>query len=803
MLRHYILTTWRNLLRNRLYTLINLLGLALGMTCCLLIALYVQDELAYDRHHERADRIYRVSAEMEMGGNGDHYAMTSMAVGPALTEQYPEVDTFTRFMYSSNRRTVRQGERVFNEERMFLADPQVFEVFTYPMWAGDPATALLKPRSVVLTASLAQKYFGEVPALGQRLEIDQNDYEVTGVIADLPPNSDFRFNALMSMSTFPEQARGPYLQDWGRVAFYTYLLFDQPQAAQGFSQKLEAFVQERVIPFWEENGVKGSMVYHLTALTDLHFRTDTSYDTPKGNRSYLILFSLVALFILLIACFNYINLSIAQSARRSIEVGIRKATGASSGQLLRQFLGESTLLTLLALMLAVILVEVALPVFNRLADKTFSSGDVFQPWMIGTMLAIALLAGLLAGSYPALFLARLKPVAVLKGQLSLGGRHWLRKTLVVLQFSISIGLIIGTLVIDEQMSYLQNRDLGFRQDQMLVVEVPWDSTVQNRLPAIRQELQQHPSVMQVAASRNGLPGQNTGSLLMRVEQDGQLREDQFKVIWVDEQYFEPLDLEIIAGRAFERSRSTDAQQAFIVNETFVKQMGWTDPIGKRMQWGLMANQQAASDGRVVGVVKDYHYTSLHNPIEPLVLLYAPASLNRLVVQLDGQQVEAGLAHVQSVWQQRDPHHPMEYFFLDQFFAQQYDREAKLMQLFTYFSGFTILIACLGLFGLASFITRQRTKEIGIRKVLGAARGQLVLLIARDFAWLVLIAMGVASLAAWLTMRDWLSGFAYATDMPWYAYLLAGGVALLVATIATSYHSLRVAQANPVEALRDD
>ena len=803
MLRHYLRTAWRNLLRSRVYAFINLLGLALGMACCLLIALYVQDELAYDHHHERADRIYRVSSQMAMGGNQDHYALSSMAVGPELTARYPAVDTFTRFLFSRNRRTVRRGEQTFNEAGIFLADPQVFAVFTYPLLAGDPATALTKPRSVVLTHSLARKYFGDEAALGQTLDIDGQPYAITGVMADLPPNSDLRFEALISMSTFPVQARGPYLQDWGRMAFYTYLLFERPGSAAGFEARLADFVQERVIPFWQENGVKGRMVYHLTALTDLHFRTDTSYDTPKGNRSYLYLFSLVALFILLIACFNYLNLAVAQSARRSVEVGIRKATGASQGHLLRQFLGESILLALLALLLAVLLVEVALPTFNRLADKSFAPTDVLQPWMIAVMLGVAGLTGLLAGSYPAWFLARLEPVAVLKGQLALGGRHWLRRTLVVLQFSIGIGLIIGTLVIHEQMQYLQSRELGFRQEQMLVVEVSGDSTVQMRLPTIRQELQQHPAVQRVAASRNGLPGQSTSTLLMRVEQDGQLREDQFNVIFVDEAYFETLGLTLAAGRGFDRSRQTDAQQAFIVNETFVQRMGWDEPLGKRMQWGLMADQQAAYNGRVVGVVRDYHYTSLHNPIEPLVLLYAPTGLNRLVIQLDGGKVAEGLAHVQAVWQARDPLHPMAYEFLDQLFAQQYDREARLMALFTYCSGLTILIACLGLFGLASFIARQRSKEIGIRKVLGATRRQLLLLLSRDFAYLVLIAVGVASLGAFVLLREWLAGFAFATRMPWHAYLLAGALALLVALLATSYHALRVSRANPVEALRQE
>ncbi len=801
MLRNYLLTAWRNLIQQRIYSLINLLGLALGITSCLLISLYVQHELAYDDYHEKADRIYRISSEMQMGGNLDHYAMSGMAVGPEVTNQYPEVDTFTRFMYTSNARTVKYGEKIFKEEAIFLADPQVFEVFSYQLLEGDPRRALERPSSVVLTQSLARKYFVDESPMGKRLRIGQTDFEVTGVMADLPDNTDFRFQALLSMSTLPEAILPTFMQDWGRVTFYTYLLFERADGVKGFDEKLRSFVDERVIPFWQENGVTGSMTYHLTALRDLHFVKGISYDTPKGNKSYLYIFSLVAVFILLIACFNYINLAIAQSARRSIEVGVRKATGASSRQLIGQFLGESILLSLLAMAVSLVLVEISLPFFNELAGKNFESGLVFRSDILLLTIAISLFAGLAAGSYPALFLGRLKPIQVLKGQLSLGGRHWLRKTLVVIQFSISIGLIIATLVVREQMNYMQNRDLGFRQDQMMVVEVAFDSLSQAVLPGIQQELLNNPAVKTVAASRNGLPGQNTSALLMRVEQDGQLREDQFNVIWVDDNYFDVLGLEVMKGRTFDRDRGTDPQQAFMVNEAFVKQLGWDEPLGKRMQWGLMADNQAANDGQVVGVVKDWHHTSLHNPIEPLVLLYAPAGLNRLIVQLDGRKVSQGLEHVQTVWESRLASQPFDYFFLDQFFSLQYDQETRLMTLFSAFSGLTILIACLGLFGLASFIARQRTKEIGIRKVLGADRAQILLIMVRDFLILVLIAVIFASAIAWCAMSEWLEGFAFATDMPWYAFVIAGLSAFLMALIATSYQSLRVSKANPVEALR--
>jgi len=801
MFKNYFLTAWRNLFRNRAYTLINLIGLSLGLACCLLIVLYVQDELAYDQFHEKKDRIYRVSAEMSMGGNADHYAMTSMAVGPQITERYPEVDTFARFMHSSNDITVRYEQQMYNEGQIYIADPQVLDVFSFPLVAGDPRTALSGPGMVVLTERLAQKYFGSDQALGKRIKLNTTEYEVTGVMKNLPTHTDFPVNGLISVENLPDQTQQVMNWDWGRIAFFTFIVFKKPEQAIGFEAKLEEFVAERVIPFWEENGIKGEMIYHLTALPALHFRTDMSYDTPKGNRNYLYVFSIVALFILLIACFNYINLAIAQSAKRSVEVGVRKATGAARGQLIGQFMGESFLLTLLALLLAIIWVELALPWFNQVAGKSFSASIIFQPIYLLSMLAVAILAGLLAGGYPALFLASLKPVDVLKGKLTLKGKQSLRKVLVVLQFSISIALIIGTLVVREQMSYMKDRDLGFEKDQTLIVQVPWDTTVQNRLPLIQEELLRHPAVEKVAASRNGLPGMNTGALLMRVEQDGQLHESQFNISFIDDRYLPTLGIEVLEGRNFDASRGTESQQAFIVNEAFVREQGWENAIGKRMQWGLQADNQAAYDGAVIGVVKDYHYASLHNSIDPIVLLYAPANFNRLILTLDGRQVSEGLAYVNEVWQARDPNHPMEYFFLDNFFDQQYEREARLMELFSFFSLLTIAIACMGLFGLASYITQQRTKEIGIRKVLGADRGQILWLIFRDFALLVGIAVVLASVGSWVSMKSWLTGFAFAVPMPVYAYLLAGFIAFMIALLATSYHTLRVVKANPAHALR--
>ncbi|MEO1450596.1 MAG: FtsX-like permease family protein, partial [Bacteroidota bacterium] len=638
-------------------------------------------------------------------------------------------------------------------------------------------------------------------ALGASVKINGNDYQITGVMKDLPDNVDLEIRGLISLTTFPPTAKQAFETDWGRLAFYSFLLFKQAPDLASFNQKMQAFSEENVLPFWRDNSVEGSMRYELTALTDLHFRTDLSYDTPKGNKTYLYLFGLVATFILLIACFNYINLAIAQATRRAREVGIRKSVGAHPRQLIGQFLGESLVLALVSLGLAIVWVELILPSFNGLAETRFAFADVFDPAMLAAMTGIIVLVGVAAGSYPAFVLAAFRPVAVLKGQITQGRRQYLRKALVVLQFALSIALIIGTLVVNAQMRYLKSQDLGFDQEQTMVIRVANDTSLQRKLSSIMEEFKAMPGVVGVAGAKSRVPGEGTGALLFRVEQDGQLIENQFNVVSVDENFSELLGIELVKGRMFDRSRGTEPKEAFIVNEAFVREMGWQDPIGKRIQWGLMADNQATNDGKVVGVMADYHYASLHNTVEPLVWLFNPNRTSRLLIKLQGTNIRQTVDVIATRWQEIDPNHPLHYFFLDSFFAEQYATEDRLMTIFTWFSLLTILIACMGLFGLASFVTQQRTKEIGIRKVLGASAGQILALISREFAILVVIATGVAIPICVYFSQSWLQGFAYHTSLPWLAFLGASALALAVAWLSTAYHVIKAAQAQPADVLR--
>lgn len=807
MLQSYLTLALRNLWRNKLHTGINIAGLATGIACCLLMVLFVRDELSYDQHQVNRDRIFRLSNELILGGKGDNIAMTGLAIGPRLKAEYPEVEQAVRLMPAGNRITLSREEKRFNEQRFYLADPEVFSVLTFKWIQGNPETALADPKTLVLTESIAKKLFGDANPMNQFVRLNSTDVAITGIIKDLPANSDMPINGLLSMSTFPREARENMEEDWGRLAAYTFLLFQQAGQAEGFDAKLRTFEEKYVAPFWVENSVDGEIRYELTALADLHLRTDLNYDTPKGNRSYLYIFSLVALFILLIACINYINLAIAQSSGRSTEVGIRKVTGAGRSMLIAQFIGESLVLTLLALFGAILLVELSLPLFNDLANKAFSFGDIFSLPLIFSMLGILTVIGIGAGSYPAFYLSSLEPVEILKGKLALSGNALLRKALVVVQFTISISLIIGTLTVYEQMQHLKSQDLGFDKSQVMVVEIPSDTSLARRMPEFSFELLQNPAISKVATASGGVPGASTGALLMRLERENRLEEKTVNVMFVDDGYLDALGIELTAGRNFDRSRGTDAQQAFIINEAVARMQGWgEEALEKRVQWGLMANDSAANDGRVVGIIRDFHYASLHNEIDPLILIYSPQPGRNLLVRLEGGQIAQGRELLLEKWQAFDPLHPMEYFFLDTFFDQQYRNEEKMMAIFGYFTILTILIACMGLFGLASFLTQQRTKEIGVRKVLGAGTENILALLSREFAILVIVSIVLAIIPATIGMNYWLQDFPYRislirTGIP--IFLLAGLLSFAIAMLVTSYHAFRAARSNPVDALRHE
>ncbi|MBC7920370.1 MAG: ABC transporter permease, partial [Ferruginibacter sp.] len=763
MLRNYLLTAWRNLKRHKVFSLINILGLAIGMAACLLIFRYVRDELNYDQFHEKADRIYRVTVRLKTAGSDDGIAAAGIDVGPSLKQDYPEIVEAVRFK-SVPVATVKKGNQLFNEKDIYRVDNRVFEVFSYPMRMGNPATALAKPNSVVLTERLAKKYFGKENALGKLLQLDGQPHLVTGILRDLPSNTDLKFTALLSLKTTRAEE-----EDWLDPSYYTFLLFRSKRQAESFHGKLIQFDKQHYLSRIRALGINFRIEHRIQPLTQVHFSEGLHDDTPKGNRSYLAVFSLTAVFILLVACINYVNLFMAQSTRRHKEVGIRKVVGASKKQLLTQFIGESTLLTIVSTGLALTLVQLINPAFNRFTEKTFTLLAV-PGWDIIGGIGIVVCLALVTGSYPAWYLSSVEPVSALKGKRALSGKPLLRELLVVLQFTISATLMVGTLVVYWQMDYLRTKNLGFSKEQTLVVGIPGDELVRQKMPALKNQLLQNSRVRKV--SIGPAPAGFYGKASFVKERNGQKTDQFVNFNTIDEDYLDLLRVNVVAGRNFSAAIPTDRTNAVIVNEAFVKWMGWKQAVGQKFSNEPGITQQ------VIGVVSDFHYTSLHNRIEPILLYYNTDNPVNLLVSIRPDDLEV----VRSAWETLIPNRPFEYSFLDAAFDGQYQREEKMRILFTWFSALTILIAGLGLFGLTSFATVQRTKEIGVRKVLGASATSLFFLLSKDFVRLVLLANLIAWPLAWFGANHWLRDFAYRINLDWWIFLAAAGLLIFVALL---------------------
>jgi putative ABC transport system permease protein len=800
MLQNYIKIAWRNLVRNKIYSAINILGLAIGISACILIFLYVRDELTYEQHFTKADRIFRVTNDINLQGQTDHFALTPFPLGPTLVKDYPVIETFTRVM-PTGKQTAWFEDKAFTEDNIYFVDSTFFRVFNYPFLYGDPATALNAPKSIVLTEELAIKYFGSADnAMGKLLKFSKNSHKVTGVFRD-PGHSHFKLNALLSINTFDETLKSQFSGDWFRMSLYTYVLLPKESDEAGFGQNLDTFYGKTIVPWMKDNKLNASVRYYLQPLRDIHLDNSYSYDlSPAGNKAYVYIFGFVALFILLIACINYMNLSTARSAKRAKEVGLRKVIGAHRSQLVRQFVGESILLTVLAILVALALVELMLPYFNTLTEKNFTISFFGSPAFFGALLLIIIFVGLVGGSYPAFFLSSFKPVDVLKTDKNpRGSNALLRKALVVTQFTISLIMIIGTVVVYSQMQFLKNNDLGFNKEQVLVIDIPsGDSTLVNRLSTIKNEFRSNPGIKSIATSAH-IPGQRVGRLLFLAESaaTGQMEEKTLSCMFVDYDFLDLMEIKLAAGRNFSHQILSDDSAAIIINETAAKWLGYENPIGKNIENGLGVK------GKVVGVVKDFHFASLHNKIEPLALMLAPKTQGFLLARVNGRNLPATIKFIEEKWKAFDPKHPMEYFFLDESFNKQYRAEEKMLTVFGYFAALTILIACLGLFGLASFTAEQRTKEIGIRKVLGSSVSEIMLLISKDFVWLVLIAVVLASPVAWYGMQRWLQEFAYRTQIHWWIFVLAGLAALVIALLTVSFQAARAARLNPIRALRSE
>ncbi|GAB3557505.1 ABC transporter permease [Spirosoma fluminis] len=787
MLTNYLKIAWRTLVKNRLYTAINIAGLSISMAACWLISLYVWNELTFDRFHERADSIYRVITRFKMTGSDDGLAVSSADLGPRLQQTYPDVLKMVRFK-SVPVATIRHGSQLINEGDVYQVDKSLFEVFSYRLLSGSK-TALDRPNSAVVTRQVAKKYFGAADPTGKVLQLNKQPYTITGVLEDFPANTDLTFTILLSWQDTPASAEEVF-----DTSCFTYVVLADQTPAESFRKKLTQFDRIQVAPRIKALGLGNDIRidHQLQPLTELHFVDGLFDDTPKGNRGYLAISAVVAVFILLVACINYMNLYVVQATKRQKEIGIRKVAGAARRQLLGQFLGEALLVMGFSLIVSLGVMLSVRPLVEQLTAIPVGLPD----WsLIAGGVCLLIVVSALTGLYPALFLSSAQPVSLLRGQSQGAGRQLARKSLVVLQFAMSVMLIGSTLVVRQQTHYLRSKDPGFTKEQVLVVNVPADETIRKKMAVLKATLAQNSRIDAVSLGLNPITNEAKASVIK--ETGGQRTEQLVFSAHIDEDYLNLLQIKLRAGRTFNPNRPGDKKHAVIVNERFVHWMGW--PMDQAVGKIVKTAAHDSLNQRVIGVVSDYHFASLHNQIEPLLLYYQTDNPFNVLVRLKPSDV----ALVRSAWTALIPDYPFEASFLDTSFDKQYEQEKKGTTLLSWFSFLTILIACLGLFGLVAFSAEQRIKEIGIRKVLGASVAQLVSLLSKDFIKLVLIAIVAAIPPTWYVMSRWLQRFAYRIDIDWRAFVWASLLAIGIALLTVSFQSIKSALMNPAKSLKTE
>ncbi|GAB3990877.1 ABC transporter permease [Spirosoma daeguense] len=783
MLLNYLKIAVRNLWRNKLYTGLNVGGLAIGLAACLIMVLYVNHEFTFDTYHPNADRIVRVSTNLKTPEAPIAIASVPMLLAEVLKRDYPEVENAVRFRITAA--TVRTPTKLISEPDVYYADNDVFSVFSFKFLAGNPAKALLNPNSAVVTERFANAYFSRTDILGKSIEINKETYQITGVIANPPSNSDLPIKALLSQKISPSK-------DWLADDFpaYTFVLFKNEPNLPAFEKKLNMLAAKYADPELKKMGADGySITFPTELLRDVHYSQGKIEDTPKGNKQYSYLFAFLAAFVLVIALLNYINLLTAKATERAKEVGIRKANGAQRIQLVRQFLFESLLVSGLALLFAVTITQLAIPFFNELLTI-----QIQLSWQESVTLAIGfwLIVTLLGGLYPAFVLSGYQPIAVLKGRLSgYGQTPWLRKSIIVFQFALSVAMIAGVLVIHRQMDYMQTYDLGFTREQILSIYLPDDSTARAGATAMANSLRERSEVGAVTLGS----GLANGPMVMastKIQSRGKNREVMSNYMFIDDTFLPLLNIKLKAGRNLSSHTKADLKGGFLVNEAFMKLAGWKEGVGQ-------AIDGFEHKGVVVGVVKNFNYRSLHNPVEPVVMIYNTSPINNVMLRIK----PADLDVVKTIWQRHYPAYPFEYTFLDDSFADQYRKDRLMISVFNGFAGLTILVSCLGLFGLVTFTTERRTKEIGVRKVLGASVSSIVTLLSKDFLKLVLLAILIASPLIYWAANRWLQDFAYRVKLEWWMFGLAGLVSIVIAFVTLSFQSIKAALANPVKSLRSE
>ena len=796
MIKNFFLVAYRNLVKSKLYSFINIAGLSVGIAACILIFLYVQYELSYDKYHVKANRIYRLTEILHLPKEDRPQAVTSAIMAPTLETNFPDIQKSVRFTFSS--RVLSVKERKFYDTKIAYADSTLFDIFTFPMLQGDPRSSLTRPYSIVLTEATAKKYFGDDPALGKVMQFsDTINLTVTGVIKDIPANSHFTFDCVISRITLSDMRKYEAETGWFNNSQYSYLLLPEKHDYKGLEKKINVFMYKQM----EEEKKTSGLWYDLKLqpVTDIHLKSNMEAEVnPNSNISYIYIFSAAAILILLIACCNFINLSTARSLNRSKEIGLRKVVGAMHKQLIIQFLSESFLCAVIAGVIAFGLVRLSLPWFNTFTGKSLPLNFLQVPGLALVYTLIILGVGLIAGSYPALLMSSFTPITALKGVIRHGWQDIiLRKGLVVFQFTIAIILIVGTGLVLKQLKFIQDRNIGLNKDQVIEIGIRRADLPKGEV--LIAEINKNPSVVNSTLTDFSFKS-GISNIALLPEGASETEITSQPVISVDENFMKTFQIQLAAGREFSNSHVTDTTGDFMVNETAVKLFGWKNPeeaIGKKLDWGL------GKKGKVIGVVKDFNFASLHDNIQPLIIHILPDWYRFVAIRVKPENLPETLQNLESTWKDITTDSPFEYSFLDEDFGKLYKEEQNLQSVLSLFTLLSIAIACLGLFGLAAFTIKQRFKEIAVRKVLGASVTGIIGLLSKDFLLLVVISALIAFPLAWWGMYKWLQDFAYRIDIGWWTFLAAAVAALLIALLTISFQAIKAAITNPVKSLRTE
>ncbi len=794
MFMNYLRVAWRTIKRHKGYSFINIAGFAIGMACCLLILIYVRHELSYDTYHKDTERIYRIVQDIRTQTANRVFAPISPMVAPTLKGDFPQVENSARIIPARSR-LVKRGDIVFYEDRFMYADQELFDILTIPFIQGNSQEALIRPQTLVISQRMAQKYFGQANVVGKTLEINQEAYEITGVVTNSPENTHLKYDFMVSMKTLSDWNE---MSNWYSTMFFTYLKVKPNVDMEEFSQQVSRLADKYV---GEQLSIWGTTYhYFLQPLSSLHLHSRLRYEIePPGNPVYIYIFSMVGLFILLIACLNFMNLSTARAANRAKEVGLRKVVGAQRPQLISQFLGESLLVVFFSLGLAMVIVKFSIPILHNLAGTLLSFNELLNPGMLFILIGGGILIGLIAGLYPAFVLSAFRPVVTLKGATTVGTRSVsLRTVLVVVQFAISVVLIIGTLLMYRQFNFLKNQYLGFEKEQKLVLPLRGGIIIQENYKTIKDLFSKHPSINGATVS-SSVPGRGVSNFSIKLVGEEDDRNQSMFHLYFDDDFIPDYGIEMVAGRAFQKGTKTDFMGAFLINEAAVKALGWSHPeeaLGKRLRTG-----HGVRVNPIIGVTKNFHYRGLQNEVEPLVMEFLPWTFRYITLSINITNLKEVLAFVESQWQATFPGHPFEHFFLDTDFDRQYRADERVGRIFGIFTLLGLFIACLGLLGLASFTAESRTKEIGIRKVCGASVAGIVVMLSKQFTKWVLLANGIAWPVAYFAMNKWLQNFAYRIKIDIVTFLLSGFLVLGIALLTVSFQSFKAALANPADSLR--